>query len=232
MKLPHIIVRIARKLLGPIVPKSARLPLHYWIFLLDGVIEPELRHIKALCKERGVAIDVGANIGLYSYRMARIFSKVYAFEINEGVAADLGAYNSKNIEIIHSGLSSEEGDLTLYIPVSKGIALHGWASLRPGNCPGTHEHLTKPVHVRRLDSFSIGGVSLLKIDVEGHELEVLRGAVETISASRPVVLVEVKDENVGPVASYFKALNYEETTLKAFCDVKGAGENRIYRPCA
>jgi FkbM family methyltransferase len=164
--------------------------------------------------------------------MARLFSKVYAFEINEGIATDLAAYQSEKIEIIHCGLSSQEGDLTLHIPVLKGLALHGWASLQPGNCPDTQDHVTKAVHVRALDSFSIRDVSLIKIDVEGHEVEVLRGAVETISASRPVVLVEIKDQNVQQVSSFFKDLNYQETSLEQLCGVKGAGENRIYRPCA
>lgn len=231
MRIQDFVIRIGRKLVFPFLPKSARLPFNYWLHLFAGSIEPELRHIRAICEKRGIAIDVGANVGMFSYRMARIFSKVYAFEINEGVAADLIAYKSNKIEIVHSGLSSEDRDMILYTPVLKGVPLDGWASLLPGNCPDTQEHITKKVHVRPLDSFSLKDVSFVKIDVEGHELEVLRGAVETISASRPVILVEIKGRNLEQVFGFFKAISYEEISLQGLCGIEGARENHIFAPC-
>lgn len=230
MKFKDFAMRVGRKFVHPLVPKTARLPFNYRLHLLTCGIEPELLHLEAICTEGGTAVDIGANAGLYSYRMARIFSKVYAFEINEGVAADLVAYPSGNIQVINSGLSSDEGDVTLYIPVLNGIPLHGWASLRSGNCPDTQTHITKTVHVQPLDSYSLSDVSFIKIDVEGHEVEVLRGAVKTISASRPVVLVEVKESNVELVASFFQAIDYREEFLETLCGVKGAPENRIFVP--
>jgi FkbM family methyltransferase len=230
MTIRDFALKAARKFIYPALPRSVRLPFNYWLCSVAGSVEPELRHMEALCKARGVAIDVGANVGLYSYRMAQIFSKVYAFEINEGLASHLIEYGSKRVEIIISGLSSEERDATLYIPVSKGVVLNGWASLMPGNCPDTQEHVTKPVKVRPLDSFSLRDISFIKIDVEGHEVEVLRGAVETISANRPVILVEVKESNIGKVASFFRGIDYEEVSLKSLCGVEGADENRIFVP--
>ena len=232
MRIRHIASKLGRKFVYPFLPKRGRLPFNYWLHLLGGSIEPELRHLRSICKEGGVAIDIGANIGLYSYRMARIFSKVYAFEINEDVTEDIVAYHSKNIEVIHSGLSSKAAEMTLHIPSLKGLVLHGWASLQAGNCPDTSTHVTKAVNVRPLDSFSLRDVTFIKIDVEGHEIEVLRGGTKTIADSRPVVLVEVKDENLRQVSSFFAALNYEEISLQKICGVEGSRENRIYRPCA
>ena len=87
--------------------------------------------------------------------------------------------------MIHSGLFLEEGEVTLNIPVSKGVPMPDCATLRAGNCPDTQEHLTTKVHVRPLDSYSLHDVSFIKIDVEGHQVEVLRGAIKTIAASRP-----------------------------------------------
>jgi FkbM family methyltransferase len=230
MKFSRFAAKVAKKLIYPLLPDKARLPFNYRLHLIAGTIEPELQNIRAICKEGGTAIDVGANIGLYSYRMARIFSKVYSFEINAGIAADLVAYQSSKIEVVHCGLSTDERDVTLYVPVSKGVVLNGWASIRPGNCPDTQEHITKTVHVRPLDSYAMEGVSFIKIDVEGHEIEVLKGASKTIAASRPVVLVEVKDDNIEQVSSFFAAMDYEEVLLHALCGVDGARENRIYRP--
>lgn len=230
MKLRDFACRVARKVIYPLLPQTGRLPFNYWLHVAAGSVEPELRHIQSICKQRNVAIDVGANIGLYSYRLAQIFQKVYAFEINKGVAADLVSYHARNITVIHSGLSSEQRDLTLYIPIANGIPLNGWASLQPDNCPDTQAHITKSVHVQPLDSYSLPDVSFIKIDVEGHEVEVLRGAVETIAASRPVVLVEVKEQNWEQVSSFFQTAGYEEISLKSLAEVKGAAENRIFVP--
>ena len=232
MKPRDFACRVARKVIYPLLPQTARLPFNYWLHVAAGSVEPELRHIQSICKQRNVAIDVGANIGLYSYRLAQIFPKVYAFEINEGVAADLVSYHARNITVIHLGLSSEHRDVTLYIPVANGIQLNGWASLLPDNCPDTQTHITKSVHVQPLDSYSLSNVSFIKIDVEGHEVEVLRGAVETISAGQPVVLVEVKEQNWERVSSFFETAGYEEVSLKSLANVDGAAENHIFVPRA
>lgn len=230
MKLRDFSVKILRKLIYPVLPPRSRLPFLFRIHQIAGTIEPELRYIESVCSRRTVAIDIGANIGLWSYRLAGIFDKVYAFEINEGVAADLVAYHSRKVEVIHSGLSSGTAELTLYIPVSKGVPLLGWASLRPGNCPDAETHITKTVNVRPLDSFSFTEVAFIKIDVEGHEVEVLKGAEKTITANQPVVLVEVKAANSAAVDSFFRGVRYREVTLLELAGVEGAAENRIYVP--
>ena len=230
MKLRDFACRVARKVIYPLLPQTARLPFNYWLHVVAGSVEPELRHIRSICKQRNVAIDVGANVGLYSYRLAQLFPKVYAFEINEGVAADLVSYHARNITVIHSGLSSVQRDLTLYIPIANGVQLNGWASLQPDNCPDTQMHITKSVRVQPLDSYFLSNVSFIKIDVEGHEVEVLHGAVKTISANRPVVLVEVKERNWERVSSFFETAGYEEISLRSLADVDAAAENHIFVP--
>ena len=220
----------ARRLIYPLLPRSARLPFTYWINLLGGFIEPELQHLEALCPAGRVAIDVGANIGLFSYRLARLSRKVYAFEINDELLTDLVAYNPGNIEIVTTGLSSSEGEATLYIPVSNNLPLTGWASLSPNNYPEADAELTKSVRVSPLDAYSLRDVSFTKIDVEGHETDVLKGAINTISINRPVVLVEIKERNRSWVLSFFKDLNYMETSLERICGTAGAPENHIFLP--
>lgn len=223
-------VRALRKLLTPVLPARMRLPFRYWVDSHLGQIEEELRSLPRLTNKREVAIDVGANVGLFSYRMSKYFAKVYAFEINDGLTAELTAYNPGNIEIIPQGLSSQEGSATLFIPVLDGSPLFGWASLAPGNCPDTDVHLEKPVKIRPLDGFAIPVVSFLKIDVEGHEVEVLKGAVETLTRSRPSVLIEVKERNRSAVEAFFAGLGYREKRLEEVTGVPGSEENRYYVP--
>ena len=82
-----------------------------------AIQEPELGHLDLLSDKRTVAIDVGANIGLYSFAFSRLFDKVHAFEINPAHSRDLVAYGAKNVEIHQMGLSNRTGDAVLYTPI-------------------------------------------------------------------------------------------------------------------
>lgn len=172
----HQLIRISQKLILPVMPLHKRLPFSYWLYTLSGSCEKELLYLEKITPYRNVAIDIGANIGFYSYKMAQLFSEVYAFEVNNDLTHQLAAFNPGNIHIINKGISSNAGDAKLFIPVLRNIPLTGWASLTPGNCPDTNQHIEKPVQICTLDSFDIKSVSFIKIDVEGHEIEVLKGA--------------------------------------------------------
>jgi FkbM family methyltransferase len=228
--LRKIAVRIGRKLIPYITPDNIRLPLYYCLHLLGGDYENELRKLDYIILDRKVAIDIGANIGFYSYKLSKYFEQVYAFEINDELTKDLIAYNAKNIKIINKGLSSRKQKCVLYIPVYNGVSLTGWASLLPGNCPDTQTHIQKGVEVMILDALHLYPVSFIKIDVEGHELEVLKGSYLTIASNRPVVLVEVKDQNISEVISFFESLEYERKDVRHVTGHPGSEENFLFYP--
>lgn len=183
-----------------------------------------------LVSKTDVALDIGANAGFYALRMSKIFSKVYAFEINDDLTGDLRKYNPGNITIMPVGLSSKAGEATLYIPVLNNLPLTGWASLAPGNCPEATSEFTKPVKIATLDSFQLQNVSFIKIDVEGHELHMLEGARQTISSNRPRVLIEIKDQNRTAAFQFFSELNYSPRKLEELAGVPGSAENYIFVP--
>lgn len=230
MNLRTFASRVLNRLLYPLLPRSNRLPFLYLLQRLDGSAEPELISLDALCRDRRVAIDVGANEGLFSYRLSKLFQKVHAFEVNQEVLENLIAYQARNIEIHSVGLSSESSELTLHIPVLKGRPLTGWASLTPGNCPDTSEHLTKRVQTSPLDALCVTEVSFIKIDVEGHEMEVLKGARQTISRDRPLVLLEVREQNRCEIEAFFGRLGYRAASFEEFAGVKGSPANQIFAP--
>lgn len=81
-----------------------------------------------------------------------------------------------------------------------------------------------------MDKFNIERVALIKIDVEGHEIEVLKGGANTLRRSRPIVLVEIKSHNIDEAFSFFAGMEYEQRELKSFVKATGAEENYIFVP--
>ena len=231
MENKNIITRCLRKWVKPLLPARRRLPFEWWLRSKYERPEPELVHLDRLAVRRGVAIDAGANMGLYALRMAALFKKVYAFEINAEISRDLKNCGFSNVEVVDVGLSNRAGPRTLYTPVTgHGLPLHGWASLEPGNFPGTNQHLETPAMVRPLDEFGISDCALIKIDVEGHELQLLEGAVKTLERGRPVVLIEIRDHHRRQAGQFFDALGYRETNLQELIGLPGSPDNSVFLP--
>lgn len=221
---------VMRKGILPLTPSKMHLPFHYFIHGVEGALENEVRFLERVKHKPGNAIDIGANVGLYSYKMSKHFPKVYSFEINDEITQDLVSYNPGNIEILNTGLSSAEGKATLYTPVLDGRRLDGWASLAPNNHPDAQEEIEKIVDIRPLDDFQMQDIALIKIDVEGHEVEVLKGAVHTLTENQPIVLVEVRPSTVNAVQQFFKGLNYQEKRFEDLTNVKGSEDNLLFVP--
>ena len=106
----------------------------------------------------------------------------------------------------------------------------GWASLEKGNCPNAEQHLEEVVRVRPLDSFEFVSCAFLKIDVEGHELEVLEGAAKTISRTRPRILVEVRKKNEASVEAFLRNLGFRQRDFGEVLGYAGGEGNRFYMP--
>lgn len=141
-------------------------------------------------------IDVGANIGIYALPWAAINADVtvHCFEPNPAVRRRLGrnvALNRLTARIrLHSeALSDHAGTAPLY-------GSDDMSSLNKGVFIGAGKVAPTVVPLARLDDIvGIEGppVSLMKVDVQGHELEVLRGAEAIISHHRPVLILEHED---------------------------------------
>ncbi len=139
-------------------------------------------------------------------------------------------YNAKNVTLFTCGLSSTSHTAKFYIPKVGKLTLAGWGSFNPGDLPNAELLIEKEVQAKPLDDFEIAGVDFIKIDVEGHEVEVLHGAAKTIAQSRPVVLIEVKKENSQSVDAWFQSLNFRHWTLSDFFNLQQQDSNHIYIP--
>lgn len=227
LAIPVLIHRVLRRSTA-FLPGRWRLPAVAHLDLLQGV-EPECRWLRLIGPCRGIAIDVGANYGLYSYALSKLYSRVVAFEPNPKAVMLLHAWKCPNVDVVETALSSEEGDSTLYVPVENRFEMLGWGSLDPDNCPGATHFTRFAVHRRSLDSFGLNDVGFIKIDVEGHELQVLQGAAETITRYKPNLLIEVR-QNQSSVYALMKSWGYAACRLDALAGVRGSPGNVIFRP--
>lgn len=130
------------------------------------------------------AIDAGANYGIMSYNLNSKFSKIYAFEVDtpvrECLKKNVEKFQLDNVVVCDCGLSDKEELVSLnYLKNTFGTHINKEVS-------GTHICKT-------LDSFELAEVGFIKLDCEGYEPYILRGAEQTIKKYKPVILMEEKN---------------------------------------
>tara|TARA_Y100001970_G_C14233441_1_gene860253 strand:- start:994 stop:1857 length:864 start_codon:yes stop_codon:yes gene_type:complete len=124
-------------------------------------------------KSGNVIIDCGANVGeLYlALEYKNINVKYYAFEPDIDSFECLKKNIKGNDNLKNIGLSDRDGNATLYLGTSTGDSSMEYFGSENENT----------IEIKRLDSFNFNKVHLLKIDAEGHELEVLKGASDILN---------------------------------------------------
>lgn len=157
--------------------------------------EQELAALDRVLPEGAVTVDVGANCGLYTRLLSRLSRKVYAFEPCHRMADLLRRTSASNVSVCEVALSDRIGDADLFIPRSDGQLAYSLASLEPRQESANGEVVSTTVPTTRLDAVVREEVAFVKIDVEGHELNVLNGAVELLERSQPVFLVEAEERH-------------------------------------
>ncbi len=163
--------------------------IDYWIFV-DGSYEGIwISEIKKFCTNK-VIFDIGANIGVYSLSLYKVAKCIYAFEPERknfnDLVNNLKINSIKNIKPIMKAMT-EVSHQTLPLHLSDKDT--GWHSLSISY--GENDQMVKTVSVDDfVESEKIQGIGLIKIDVEGAELGVLKGAKYTLSQFHPVILIE------------------------------------------
>ena len=157
--------------------------------------EQELEFLDRIIPERAVTIDVGANCGLYTRKLARLSRKVHAFEPSHKMAEILRRTSAPNVSVHEIALSDQVGEAELFIPKDNDQLVYGLASLEQRPISSGQTVASARVPMARLDAIVHEEVAFVKIDVEGHELNVLSGGVELLENSQPVFLVEAEDRH-------------------------------------
>jgi FkbM family methyltransferase len=189
-------------------------------------LEPRsVRFLREHLRSGDVAIDIGAHKGAMTHWMRKCVGPsgmVYAFEPQPQLALRLqemaSTYSGDNVIVEEQCLSSRNGRALLHVPGGK---LSPSATLEPPS-QRTEMDDSYMVSVTTLDDYfrqgNLKGVTLIKCDVEGHELEVFRGGSRLLSVHRPHLLFECEvrhrsSGSVDEVFSYLADLGYEGVGL-------------------
>ncbi len=163
---------------------------------VDGRFEDsELNLIKKLLKERldkKVILDIGANIGNHTLAFSKISKKVYAFEPNIFIfeLLKINTNKLKNVEIFNFGASDRNQSILARVP--KLNCGGGSLTLDEKNSQPNKfiEVLFKLKSLDKVKMFSKMNIGMVKIDVEGHELNAFKGMKILLRKNKPIILFE------------------------------------------
>jgi FkbM family methyltransferase len=190
-----------------------------------------------------VVIDVGAHAGQFSKLFARMARRgaIYAFEPSEYARSVMvpavAVSGLRNITLIPMGLSDARGEMVLHTPIKhRGGMGFGLAHL--GADDGAREMMDQTVRLTTLDAFAaernLQRLDFIKADIEGWELQALRGGAATLARFRPALYLEVDDECLARAGStpadlwaLLEPLGYKARTTPGLSPVsayQGAGD--------
>lgn len=156
---------------------------------------PEIARMLSVLPEGGTAIDIGAHKGAYTFWMARRVGRRGAVasvepqkRVAEGLERSLGAWGMRQVRVVNAAASNRSGQGTINIPRD---STHG-ASMRSLNADRAVD--VTPVRLITIDELvaehGLPRLDFIKIDAEGHEIEIVEGGLDAIGRLRPSLLIE------------------------------------------
>jgi FkbM family methyltransferase len=151
-------------------------------------LDPECALLPALCSSHQVSFDVGANWGQYTGALRRYSSQVIACEPNPELATFLRRAFPTTVQVEQVALSNRQGHESFIIE-------EDWGRSSLNTPPTGNGQRSVPVLLNTLDAIATKPVGFVKIDVEGHEEEVIDGAQRVLSEDHPALLVEIEERH-------------------------------------
>jgi len=180
--------------------------------------EPELRLVPFLAPAGMLALDIGANRGIWTHVLSRHGVKTLALEPNPKMFQVLNSALPAGAEARMIAASDASGTAELEVPGHGDRFSNQHASLNPARNSGRSVGKVE-VQTARLDDMGLPPVGFIKIDVEGHEKAVLDGARELVKRDRPRMIVELEERHtqipIRKSVSDIEALGYDAFILKA-----------------
>ena len=178
--------------------------------------EAQRNRALSFVKKWDLAIDIGANIGLWSKDLTNFFDQTICFEPNLDCLDCL----KKNINIKKSiiydfALGNKEENKIIYCPDNTGASsfinytkttFKKDGSIIYGAFPKNTKK--KLVKIKKFDSFYFKNINFIKIDVQGYEFEVLKGAEKSLRESSPVICIEEENPKNSKSLKFLQSLDY------------------------
>ena len=152
------------------------------------------RVIKKFVFDTTTAVDIGCHYGFFTRFLSEQFKTVHAFDFNNDIfkcfETNMQRFNCTNVIKHNHGLGEKQ----------KYVATNDWSERHKRRGPlGNHidpEGKKQMQKIKTLDSFNLEGVGLIMCDTEGYELNVVKGALETIKKFKPVLVLEFHNRNL------------------------------------
>ena len=192
MRKKSLLVGLLKKYIEKFLPVRYHLPLRYFYSQKTNKLDAEMTYVSNLLKEKRRFLDIGANIGIYSFHFKKSFKSIDAFEPLKEISYRLEYFQDESLKVHNCALSNKRGVFQIYIPYLSGKAIASLASLekRNGDCE------VRNVKVDKIDNYDFDDVDLIKIDVEGHEEYVIEGARNLIKRNMPILIVEIEQRHL------------------------------------
>lgn len=173
---------------------------------LGMVHDPDFKALPRLVEPSALIVDAGGNLGqsILSIKTVLPEATVVTFEPNSELLEGLGRIQERftDVRVEPIGLAAAHGTAELFVPVYNGKVMTGLASMDRDSAaswmnprrvygfrPDWLEIRRVPISFAPLDAFDLSA-DLIKIDVQGTEEEVVRGAWQTIQRHHPVLMIE------------------------------------------
>ncbi|WP_306320744.1 MULTISPECIES: FkbM family methyltransferase [unclassified Streptomyces] len=178
--------------------------------------EPELTRLADMLPAAGAcgtAVDVGGWYGPWTHRLAARAHRVITLEPVPHLARVLAASAPANVEVVRAAASDRPGTAPLWQPPHDERGERGVSSLVRRD--GLHATTGRTVPCVTLDELALHDVDFIKIDVDGAELHVLRGARTLLTRDRPALFIELETriQPIPPVVAHLRSRGYEGWVL-------------------
>tara|TARA_B100001123_G_C15214959_1_gene988839 strand:+ start:390 stop:1148 length:759 start_codon:yes stop_codon:yes gene_type:complete len=197
---------------------------------IKNIYEEELLILDKVVDKNLESVDVGVYRGVYTYQLSKISKHVHAFEPNPLLFSYLSKNLkelAENITLYENALSDVNDTTDLKVPKRfktlnkknfEEMYKLGAATIHKRNLLNNEDFITFKIRTKRMDDILINNnIGFIKIDVEGHEENVLNGAIEIIKKNKPVLLVEIEEKhtkrNVNESINFINSLGYKSYYL-------------------
>lgn len=186
--------------------------------------EKPFRHFVSMLPAEGTVLDIGANLGVMSTYLKRTnpnwnIIAVEPIPLHVTVMKRLfNKFNLAQIGVLETAVGDYEGSVQMQIPIQSGVRKHGLAHIITDQVTNEHEKVYE-VSIQSIDGLfatqALPQIIGMKIDVENYELEVLKGAIQTIQKYRPLLMIELwNDQKKDVCIQLMQGLGYEVKVLE------------------